>query len=325
MVKTGVLIALAYPEEFVSMIPAWYRKPMEWIGMINDDMICAGHSALALIDPSTGKIDYADFGRYITPFGKGRTRTELTDPECKFEITAEFDEKGKIINEKEILIHIESHPEKTHGAGTMYASFCYGVNYFKVKKFIEKINLKGSVEYDPFKKDASNCARFVYDTFSEGIISRSLRTKLKLWNQITPSPLSIVFNSTDQGEVFSVYKGEFEIFNGKKFSTVLRHLFLKPDKESKNIKNKIDLAHSHQWLDGVGASGWFRLSKPNGVYIFERRFPDGRVIFEEEFYSDNEDFDIEKPFKLIHDCNALWCTAVQENKIYHLYHTLYNY
>ena len=82
MKATGVLIALAYPEEFVSMIPRWYSKPMEWLGMVKDNMVPAGHAALALINVSTGKIEYADFGRYITPFGKGRTRTRVTDPDC---------------------------------------------------------------------------------------------------------------------------------------------------------------------------------------------------------------------------------------------------
>ncbi len=139
MSKTGVLLALAFPEEFVAMIPAWYKKPLEWMGLINDEMICAGHSALALINAETGKIEYADFGRYITPFGKGRTRTEITDPECLIEVIAKFDKAGKITNEEEILIYLEAHPDKTHGAGKMYGSFCYGINYTKAQKFIKNI------------------------------------------------------------------------------------------------------------------------------------------------------------------------------------------
>jgi hypothetical protein len=320
MSKSGVLIALAFPEEFVSMIPAWYKKPLEWIGLINDEKICAGHAALALVDGDTGKIEYADFGRYITPFGKGRTRTEKTDPECVIDVVAIFDENGRITNEEEILIYLEAHPDKTHGAGKMYGSFCYDITYEKAKKFIKNINLKGSVKYDPFKKEASNCARFVYDTFKAGINSRTRRAKLKLWNQVTPSPLGIVFNGTDQDKVYSVIDGQLEIYEGSKFSAVIKHLFLKPeDSDLSSQIEKADLSHSHHWLDGVGASGWFRLSKPNGKYLFERRYPDGRKIFEEEFYSENESFDINRPYELIHDCNALWCTVKQDDKIYKLY------
>lgn len=323
MGKTGALIALAFPEEFVSMIPAWYKKPLEWIGMIKDDKVCAGHAALALVDGQTGKIEYADFGRYITPFGKGRTRTEMTDPECNIEIKAKFDADGKIVNEEEILIYLEAHPEKTHGAGRMYGSFCYNINYNKAKKFIKDINLQGSVIYDPFKKNASNCARFVYDTFKAGIKSRTQRTKLKLWNQITPSPLGIVFNGTDQDKVYSVLDGKSELYDGSKFTAVIRHLFLKPSEEAEEHKKKADLQDTHHWLDGVGASAWFKLSKPNGKYLFERRHPDGKKIFEEEFHSEEGDFDITKPYELVHDCNALWCTVNQGGKIYRLYNTSY--
>ncbi|GLR19304.1 DUF6695 family protein [Portibacter lacus] len=323
MNKPDALIALAFPEEFVSMIPAWYKKPLEWIGMINNDMVCAGHAALAIVHGDSGEIEYADFGRYITPFGKGRTRTVLTDPECKIDIKAEFTADGKIKNEEEILLYLEAHPEKTHGAGKMYASFCYNIDYNKAKSFIKDINLKGSVIYDPFKKDASNCARFVYDTFKAGIRSKRRRAKLKLWNQVTPSPLGIVFNGTDQKRVYSVLDGNLEHYEGSKFTSVIKHLFLKPDPNDITTFKKVDLDDSHHWLDGVGASGWFKLSKPNGKYIFERRFPDGRKIFEEEFYSESEHFDIEKPFELIHDCNALWCTAKQDGIIFKLYN--YNY
>jgi len=323
MSKPGVLISLAFPEEFVSMIPAWYKKPLEWIGLINNELICAGHSALAIVEGETGKIEYADFGRYITPFGKGRTRTALTDPECTIEVRAKFDEDGKIANEEEILLYLEAHPEKTHGAGKMYGSFCYEIDYDKAKSFIQKINLKGSFRYDPFKREASNCARFVYDTFKVGIKSRSRRTKLKLWNQLTPTPLGIVFNSTDQDKVYSVINGEIDIYEGSKFTSVIKHLFLKPDVQEEIKKVKADFSESHHWLDGVGASGWFKLSKPNGKYVFERRFPDGRKIFEEEFYSESEHFDINKPYELVHDCNALWCTARQHGRIYKLYN--FNY
>jgi len=319
MGKTGALIALAFPEEFVAMIPAWYRKPLEWIGMINNDKVCAGHAALAIVDGETGKIEYADFGRYITPFGKGRTRTEWTDPECVIEVQAKFDSHGKITNEEEILLYLEANPDKTHGAGRMYGSFCYNINYDKAKNFIKDINLRGSVIYDPFKKNASNCARFVYDTFKAGIKSRVQRTKLKLWNQVTPSPLGIVFNGTDKDQVYSVLHGEIEYYTGSKFRAVIKHLFLKPKDEDGNQTKMVDLEDTHHWLDGVGASGWFKLTKPNGKYVFERRYPDGKVIFKEEFYSDSEDFDINSPYKLIHDCNALWCTKQQNGKIYKLF------
>lgn len=321
MGKTGVLIGIAYPEEFVA-VPGdrWYNKPLEYLGIVNDGMISAGHAALVLISKESGELEYADFGRYITPKGKGRTRTQLTDPDCEFEVKAEFDENGKIINEEEILLLLEAHPEKTHGAGTMYASYCYDVNYKKAKAFIDDLNLQGSIAYDPFHSNSSNCARFVYDTFKAGMISKINLLKLKLGNRLTPSPLGIVFFGTDQKKVYSILNGDLTEYKGNKLRAIIKHLFLKFNDGMLTKPAVVDLSDTHQWLEGVGDKGWFKLSKPNGKYLFERRRMDGKKVFEEEFYHENPEFDIQKPFKLVHDCNALWCTVEQNNKKFTLYH-----
>ena len=191
--STGVFIPLAYPEEFVAMVPGWYRRPLEWIGVVNNGLICAGHSALVLINKETGILEYSDFGRYIAPVGKGRTRTMHTDPEVEFEIRAEFDQNGQITNKLDILRYIEAHPEKTHGGGTMYASFCYEVDYQRAKSFMTSMNERGSMPYDPFRKGSSNCSRYVYDAIQSGLTNSSTRIKHFLGNRFTPSPLGNVF------------------------------------------------------------------------------------------------------------------------------------
>lgn len=322
MKENAVLIALAYPEEFVAMIPGWYRKPLEWMGLVHNEMICMGHSALALVNKDSGKIEYADFGRYITPLGKGRARTEYTDPDCKFDIRAEIGPDGTIKNEKEIVAYIDANPHKTHGAGRLFASFSYNVNYKKAKSYILELNQKGSIDYCPFKENSSNCARFVFDTFRNGLISDKLRRKLIRGNRITPSPLGIVFYGNNQKKIYTSSKGQVELFNGPKIRTILKYFYTKPSNHD-GSNSKKDLKATHQWLDGVGDFGWFKLDKPNGVYQMERRHSDGRQVFREEFHLQNPDFDIDKPFKLVHDCNALWCTVVQEEKTYKLYNKSY--
>lgn len=320
MERTGVLIALAYPEEFVRMVPRWYQFPLKWFGIVQNNMIAGGHSALALVEKSTGKITYADFGRYITPEGLGRARTPLTDPDCNFEIEARFNSEGKITNEEEIVQYIDAHPEKTHGAGRLYASFCYDVNFEKAKAFIEKVNLIGSMPYDPFRKEALNCSRFVYETFKEGIIDPQLRKLLIKGNTFCPSPLGIVFYGTRQHSIYSIFEGDFEYFSGSKLRTIAKHFFLNYENDMNQSKNVVDLQDTHHWLDGIGDKGWFRLKKEGEKYLFERRKPDGTKVFEEEFYNENPDFDINQPFTLIHDCNALWCTVIQGDSEFRLYH-----
>lgn len=319
MEKNAVLIGLAYPEEFVAMIPVWYRKLLEWLGLVHDEMICMGHSALAIVHRETGVIEYADFGRYITPLGKGRTRTEVTDPDCKFDIKAVFDQNGKIKNEQEIIEYIGQHPEKTHGAGVLFASFAYGINYEKASSFIHVMNRRGSVTYDPHSKGASNCARFVYDTFKTSMISKRRLLKIRLGNIGTPSPLGIVFYGTDEEKVYKYVNNEVVLHSGPKFRTIIRHFFTKPGTAKTEDTEIANLQGTHHWLSGIGDSAWFRLSKVKESYQFERRYANGEMAFSEEFHLTNPEFDIEQPYKLIHDCNALWCTIEQNGNRYKLF------
>ena len=129
MKHTGAICIMAFPEEFVTMIPAWYRKPMEWIGMVNNGKTCVGHAAMALINKASGEIFYADFGRYITPFGYGRTRMKKTDPDVEFSYRVEFDETGKIKDKLALFQHFYAHPEKTHGGEVMFVSLNQEIDF----------------------------------------------------------------------------------------------------------------------------------------------------------------------------------------------------
>ena len=323
MQRNGVLIALAYPEEMVAVSPAWYNWFLERIGMVRDDRICAGHAALILINKETGILEYADFGRYITPQGMGRTRTIHTDPECFFNVKAKFDSNGSVINKDEIIQEVYANPTKTHGAGRLYASFCHDVNYEKAKKYIMNLNLKGSLNYDPFKKNASNCARFVFDTFMQGVVSRSRRFRLFMGNILTASPLGIVYYGTDEGKVYSILNGEIRHLRAQKYGKVLKYLFHKPTEANEYIQKEIDVPDGFQYLDGIGDQAWFRLTRPNGKYLLKKISKSGIRSFEREFEANGSELDLNQPFKLVHDCNALWFTVEQNGKKHKIFNQSY--
>lgn len=316
---TGIVISLAYPEEFVAMIPAWYQKPLEWIGMVNDNQACVGHSAMALIDANTGDIYYADFGRYITAFGMGRTRTRETDPDVRFEIRAEIDEGGKVLNEEEIVRYIDAHPEKTHGAGPLYASFAYRVNYNRCMTFIKKLNRKGSIIYDPFGKGRSNCSRFVFDALQAGLNSDKLLRIHKRGNIVTPSPLGNVFYSTEHKKVYKAENGVVEAFNHKrKFRFILRHFFIKPSASLSHAQAGVSPGTGYQWLGGVGDGSWFKLSAEDDGLFLIRKTAEGKEIFNTMVRASTQGFDPGKEFTLVHDCNALWADVLQGDNRYRL-------
>ena len=89
--RKDFIIVLAWPEGLVTASGAWYDKYLATNGKYR-----VGHSALALVDSATSKIQYLDFGRYHTPDGFGRIRDAETDPDAGIKQKA-------IINGKECL------------------------------------------------------------------------------------------------------------------------------------------------------------------------------------------------------------------------------
>ena len=87
----GIIVILSYPDTIVR--PAYWEKSSKiWpiIGIGGKHAVQAGHAALLLIKKGQKKIEYFDFGRYITTYRNGRVRGEETDPELVIPISAEF-------------------------------------------------------------------------------------------------------------------------------------------------------------------------------------------------------------------------------------------
>lgn len=312
--NTGIIIPIAYPEEFVAMVHGWYRKPLEWIGVVNNGLICAGHSAAILIDRETGILEYADFGRYIAPVGKGRTRTMRTDPEVQFDIKAEFNDKGEIINKIDLLSCIEAHPEKTHGGGTMYASFGYDIDYDAVKAFIVNLNLQGSIPYDPFKEGSSNCSRFVYDAIQVGLTNKKIKRRHFFGNRLTPSPLGNVFYAARKNNIFHSDHGIWKVYKKNRLKDIIGHFFLKPKSREKKATFQKKPHEDAIWLGGMGSGAWFVITTVNldeNLYRIRRFFRNGNLIFDKVFNAGDANFLINEKYQFVYDCHAIECHILQ--------------
>lgn len=313
----GILVILAYPEEMVSMIPKWYKKPMEWVGMVKNNKISAGHAACILIHKSTGELYYADFGRYITPFGYGRTRTKLTDPEVEFDFEVEINDKGILVNKTKLLQHIYQQPSKTHGGNVMYASFNEKIDYEKCRNFIDDLNYSGSIIYDPFKSDASNCSRFVYDALLAGMTEKKDQNRLQRKSIVTASPLGNVFFGS-QSKPYRIKNGKLKQINGGSITTIIQYLF-KYSEEDNHEHDFTPEEHMH-FLGGVGDQAYFYFSDVSkadqGLFKAVRTNPKGEQIFEYTYRLADQGFDVQKEYQFVHDCNALWLTVKQGDKTY---------
>ena len=187
--QTSIAIALAWPETYCKQAGAWYDKPANWLGIAENNYYQVGHSAIILIEPDTKECLYFDFGRYHTPFGRGRVRDKYTDHELKIKTKAKLD-GSKLLNLDEILTEIQN-KEECHGEGKVHAGTAiidFQNAYDKAKEFQDR----GTLVYGPFTPIGTNCSRFVRSVLYNSVLSKQLRLRLRITRTLSPTPLRII-------------------------------------------------------------------------------------------------------------------------------------
>ena len=179
--KNDFIITLAWPEGMVTAPDSWYDKIVSKNGKYR-----VGHSALALVDSATGKIQYLDFGRYHTPEGFGRIRDAETDPDAGIKQKAKIN--GERINNIEEILGEISNNQSYHGEGTLYSSVISGVNCREAFNYAKKWQEKGAIPYGPFVRNGTNCSRFVATISRKAEPSFLKKLRLKFPFTISPSP-----------------------------------------------------------------------------------------------------------------------------------------
>ena len=212
MTNNAIILTLAYPETIVRISDEWFLNYLHLIGIGKKNYVRAGHAALVLIHKERGSLEYFDFGRYISPLFTGRVRSKETDHELDFPLHPIIKD-GIIENLDQILVFLATHPKLTHGNGTMYASVCNEINYESAKSFICRMQDMNFIRYAAFKKEATNCARFVTDALIAGVTNLDIKRKLIKSGWFTPSTVGNVILSDTLGKVFKISeKGEITVF-----------------------------------------------------------------------------------------------------------------
>ncbi|MCB0456638.1 MAG: DUF6695 family protein [Flavobacteriaceae bacterium] len=322
MKVTGKIVVLAYPDTFVKMSDEWICKFLPLVGLGTREYIKAGHAAQVIINSETGEAHYYDFGRYITPKGYGRARSARTDVELKIPFEIEFDAEGNMTNLDRLLLWLEAHPEKTHGEGRLIASVCEPVDFDKAKKYALSVQNRGSIPYGAFKKDGSNCARFVTDTILAGTSEKKIRKALLFNKKFTPSGVGNV-EKAGLGKVFEVFQGIIKPFEGSAFKENLKNYFHKKDPSAVGTSPKLGEENSLvlqnlQKLEGIGSSAYFELvfetALPAYHFRIKRYNEQLDADFDGVYFS--EVFEASKPFQFTYDSHCAFCHVNQEgNKI----------
>ena len=318
MKSSGKIIPIAFPDQFVKLSDEKRLSYLHWFGLGTKTHIKAGHASLVLVDHANGELHYYDFGRYITPKGKGRVRSKRTDIEVKIPFTAQFDAEKTIVNLDEILIWLQSKPEITHGYGRLVASVA-DIDFVKAYTYVETLQEMGSIPYKAFgagtKEFGSNCSRLVTDTIIEGISNPKVKRKLKLNKQFTPSPIGNVQSAASSSKIYCVEHGIVSEFNSTAFKENIVNFF-----DKKHVLNtsgvKVIKPKDSCFLKGTGSSAYFKLkaSEVSNEYLITRYNEDGQKDFEGRFKPTTSGFSITKPYKFVYDSNCLYCHIEQEGK-----------
>lgn len=325
-------IIMAFPDFYTVPDGGWHIWVCERLGIIKQGLVPGGHAAMAIIHKETGEIEYADLGRYTAPKGLARLRTKNTDPDVKIEIKGKFDAEGNLTNQEEIIRYFDSNRDIVQSIGAMYASFNATINYNKVMKYIHEMERKGSVVYNAFGKDYTNCARFVRSALLAGNVDPKTQRRLKYTPEPTPCPLGSVLYGSSAGEVFRIWNGDMRPEKRNLVQLMFKYFFTNAPNEH-NIKFKsangafdapaegLPEYPNAQWLGGLTKGAWFVVEKPADL-IEQKEFRIRKItakkqkIFDYVFRVTDETFDINKPFEVTYDCTALFCTLIQNGKKY---------
>jgi len=183
----GFAICLAWPKTRCKQAGSWYDPLMRLFKINKLGYYKVGHAAVVLINAKTQKCFYFDFGRYHSPHGKGRVRSEKTDHDLSIKTIAAIDpEKQMINNIDDILLEIAGN-KSCHGHGELFASVSR-IDYYKSFSFARLMQEKEFIIYGPFVNNGTNCSKFVNQVILKGNPSLLKRILLKYPAMLSPTP-----------------------------------------------------------------------------------------------------------------------------------------
>lgn len=287
--KSGVAIALAWPETNCKQADSWYDPLMRILGINKNGYYKAGHAAIILADKN-GSCQYFDFGRYHTPKGYGRVRNEYTDPDLKIHtiLTYHASSMNRIININKLLIELASN-SSCHGEGEIIASYC-SIDLYRARKKAFSLQEKGFIKYGPFVRPGTNCSRFVHSVLLASHPGFSTFFRLCIPFSISPSPVSNVFS--------------------------LNHIIRFKSKVnfSGHFNDSIVPNKGIAYLSGTGAGSWFIFKRSDDGITIVRVSDKGKIEFSETFKPDSS-FDPQRPFKMLYPSHYQEIRVYQDNQV----------
>ncbi|MEA3446090.1 MAG: DUF6695 family protein, partial [Bacteroidota bacterium] len=267
-----------------------------------------GHAALVLVDNEKLKCHYFDFGRYHAPLHHARVRSAVSDNGLAINAIPVISENGdRIENFRDILKELQLNAE-CHGEGKLHASYC-SINFQKAYARATSMQKNSPMPYGPFKRNGSNCSRFVNTSILAGMPDRKFSFSLKYLVPLTPTPLNNV-NSLSNKIILPKMLSNIPFYPLK----VSDKNFLKSTLPQPERHNGIP--ETAQWLSGEGAGSWFCIRQNSDKYLFSRFNENGLLECEGKFEENtNPVFIKDNPYRFVHQSNCSRIRIQQENRI----------
>jgi hypothetical protein len=325
-------LILAWPETTIRGDEAWMMG-LKKLGLVKNLHFKVGHTGVVLVEAKTGEMHYYDFGRYITPRGLGRTRSKDSDPRLRITTQAHFNAKGSIQNLEEICEALDALKGPFQAYGKLYFSIAEGISFKKAKLYADQQVRAMPSPYGALAPGNNNCSRFITRLLRHAS-THVHRFHGLLWPEtIKSSPLSNVVNARKDREVY-VYDQPWglkktritrwgslrilwsylkENFNTQASSKLGDDLIIGA---MEAVPRPRSVAGHAQWLGGIGEGAWYALEATHDPQQFRvsRYLATGERDYELLFFT-TAAFDIQKPYRILHDSHGLKTTLQQEDRI----------
>lgn len=332
---TDLALILTWPDATIRGDERWmmfFKK----IGIVKNLNFKVGHTGIVIVKRTTGEMRFYDFGRYISPRGKGRARSQDSDPRTQISIKATISD-GNITNIEEIVAHFEGMKSAMYGEGRLFFSISKNINFDAAKSFGDQWVEKGSYPYGAFARNNNNCSRFITRMLIHSSESYPFWHGINLPETIKASPISNVVNAVKDRMIYSytpedglkhfrMNRWESMLFLAKQLRDNVSHSkseLLPTDQiiGGINFRSKpITLPKDAHYLGGVGDGAWYTLHAREDQYIIKRFTSNGLLEYVVLGRASTE-INLSKPFEVTYDSHLLFTHIIQDGRKIRIDHT----
>jgi hypothetical protein len=291
---------------------------------------------IVLVEHSTGRLFFYDFGRYIAPRGYGRARSANSDPLLEINLLAQF-ENNTISNLQEIIQHFESLKESMYGQGKVYFSVVRDLDFNKAKAYADSWVDIGTYPYGAVARNNNNCSRFITRILMESSERFHFWHKINFPETIKASPMSNLVNSVPDKMIYSYTENEglrkFKMTRWASFWFLLKKLqdnvsskkaVLLPDDSSPGamtVQNKpASVPANANYLGGVGDGAWFSVEPRSDRLFSITRFTTSGIKEYSIIAESAIVLEINQPLQVTYDSHFMVTHVIQNNKKHRLEH-----